>query len=80
MKLAVFAHDAASQAGLPLCIGAEFTTLNTDVPNVLLLAKNRQGYSHLTRLLTHARRSQHEALRAYIYPILPAQQTDSSAS
>ena len=53
----VRAHEAAKRANIKLCIGAEVTVLERHTPNVLLLAKNKLGYSRLTRLLTHARRS-----------------------
>ena len=54
----VRAHEAAKRTGLSLCIGAELNLLDPGVPNILLIAKNRGGYRQLTRLLTHARRSQ----------------------
>jgi error-prone DNA polymerase len=51
----VRAHVAAKEAGLKLLIGAEITPIHTSP--VLLWAMNRQGYAHLTRLITRGRRA-----------------------
>ncbi len=49
------AHVAARELGLHLIIGSEFTLDNGY--RFVLLAKNREGYRQLTRLITRARRS-----------------------
>ncbi len=51
----VRAHVAARELGLHLIIGSEFTLDNGY--RFVLLAKNREGYRQLTRLITRARRS-----------------------
>jgi error-prone DNA polymerase len=49
----VRAHVAAQELGLQLIIGSEFTLENGN--NLVLLVTNREGYRHLTRLITRAR-------------------------
>ncbi|MEC9406140.1 MAG: error-prone DNA polymerase [Pseudomonadota bacterium] len=49
----VRAHEAASERGLPLIIGAEFTTVQGH--RLVLLATDRAGYGQLCQLITLAR-------------------------
>lgn len=49
----VRAHEAASERGLPLIIGAEFTTVQEH--RLVLLATDRAGYGQLCQLITLAR-------------------------
>ena len=49
----VRAHEAASERGLPLIIGAEFTTVQEH--RLVLLATDRTGYGQLCQLITLAR-------------------------
>src|SRR5574343_1470217 len=50
----VRAHQAAKKAGLRLLIGSELTT--ADGLKLVFLARNREGYGHLSALITLARR------------------------
>jgi error-prone DNA polymerase len=52
---AVRAHQAASEAGLPLVIGS-FFRLEEGI-ELILLATNRNGYGNLCELITHGRRA-----------------------
>jgi error-prone DNA polymerase len=51
----VRAHNAATEAGIRLLIGSEFTL--ADGLRLVLLAANRSGYAQLCRLITTARRA-----------------------
>ncbi|HET7197388.1 MAG TPA: error-prone DNA polymerase, partial [Burkholderiales bacterium] len=50
----VRAHVAAKDIGLPLVIGSEIRL--KDGPRLVLLATSRQGYGHLSELITRGRR------------------------
>ncbi|WP_288106337.1 error-prone DNA polymerase [Limnobacter sp.] len=55
----VRAHQAAKQHPIKLIVGAQFRFARTCTfagQRIAMLAKNRQGYSQLCRLITHARR------------------------
>ncbi len=51
----VRAHEQASKLDIKLIIGSELQL--EDGPKLVLLAKDRTGYSQLCRLITHARRN-----------------------
>jgi len=50
----VRAHQAAKEAGIRLCVGAQLRFF--DAPDVLVWVENRDGYANLCRLLTHGKR------------------------
>jgi len=50
----VRAHVAAKEAGLPLIVGSEIKL--ADGPRLVLLARDRAGYGHLSSLITLGRR------------------------
>jgi len=51
----VRAHEAAVEVGLKLIVGSHFVL--EDGSRIILLARNRDGYAELCRLITHARRN-----------------------
>jgi error-prone DNA polymerase len=51
----VRAHEAAGKTGVHLIIGTEITLV--DGPKVVLLARNKEGYQSLCRLITQGRRA-----------------------
>jgi error-prone DNA polymerase len=51
----VRAHLAAKEHAIDLIIGAEIKPL--DGPRLVLLSTDREGYGHLSQLITHARRA-----------------------
>ena len=62
----VRAHVAASEAGLPLVIGATLTL--EDAPPLVLLVQDRRGYGRLCRLVTHMRSQRGDRLGAGLPP------------
>ncbi len=51
----VRAHIQAKASGLSLLIGAEFVLNDVDCGKLIVLARNRKGYAHLSTLITKAR-------------------------